>query len=343
MDNLVGEWLTSSSINGTEWNYGQLLQNASAKPAYGRGYFGGLGPGYRSSLVAGQEMEITNYVPRSVEMLNVTICGIPDPYRCGSDGSDGGRYGINRIKQPGVPYTWDGPAWAPYGISGAPLYTGGYWVQVDVVPFGNTYDAGSNMLAAGAPGGTWWPMVPGLLYGESVGIDPRTGKLYAWTNADEHTIWPNHIGPYQQRVHITLPGAHLGGEVSAILELDHLGLAQGIVYAYTWCDDWRSTSWVNVLFSGAPGALNYFTFDGTYQAYLPAGTWKMDVIPWLSGANSPGLAGQSFTLAVSDGQAGGYNVYLEQSGIPIPEFSTVLVVLASGFAAALSILRLCLD
>jgi hypothetical protein len=94
-----------------------------------------------------------------------------------------------------------------------------------------------------------------------------------------------------------------------------------------------------VQFSGAPGLLTYYTFDGHYEAYLPAGSWKMDVIPWLAGAKGPGWGAQTFTLAVSEGQVGGYNVYLEETGVPVPEFPTAIVVLASALAAALSILR----
>jgi len=136
-----------------------------------------------------------------------------------------------------------------------------------------------------------------------------------------------------------LPGAHLGGESSGILELDHLGLVSGVAYTYTWCDDWRTTSWIQVMFSGAPGILSYYTFDGRYQAYVPAGTWKMDVIPWLAGAKAPGYASQSLTVNVSEGAFSNLNVYLEESGVPVPEFPTAIVVLASALAAALSILR----
>jgi hypothetical protein len=347
-DALVGEWLTSGSINGTDdVHVGGVYHKAlpatalpTMNPAQLRTV---LGPGYTFVNPNGF-IETVNYVPRSTMMLNLTICGLPDPYGCGPR-EFYGYQGFDRAfdVRPWTPGKYGAPG-APYGINGQPWYTGGYYVQVEVVPFGNefaavpftsavtgtTYTAG-DMLDAGDYGGAWYPPVPGILYGESCAIDPRTGQLYSWC------IAPNHIGPYQQRMHILLPGAHLGGESSGIMELDLLGLAQGVAYSYTWCDDWRTTSWVNVMFSGAPGAFNLYTFDGVYQAYLPAGTWKMDVIPW--SPDGQGLYSQSFTLAISDGQVGGYNVYLEQSGIPIPEFSTTLIVLASALAAALSIIR----
>jgi hypothetical protein len=344
-DVLVGEWLTSQSINCTESPFqdgrcvdGKIIKGLPQNQLYpdGAGTYASLynvlGPGYTflsdpsfggkgRSVSFNPFYETVNYVPRSTMMLNLTICGIPDPYRAGyTTGTYDALYGMDRILAPNVARPWNDIPYAPYGINGRPLYTGGYYVEVDVVPFGNENNK-------------WYPPVQGLLYGESIAIDPRTGKLFPWS------IPVNHLGPYQQRVHVALPGANLGGEVSAIFELDHLGLARGVAYSYTWCDDWRTTSWVQVQFSGAPGIMNYYTFDGRYEAYLPAGTWKMDVVPWLAGAKSPGYAGQTFNLAISDGQAGGYDVYLEESGIPVPEFPTALVVLASALAASLSILR----
>jgi len=42
---------------------------------------------------------------------------------------------------------------------------------------------------------------------------------------------------------------------------------------------------------------------------------------------------------VSDGAFGAFNVYLEQSQVPIPEFPVAAIVLASALAASLFILR----
>jgi hypothetical protein len=366
-DNLVGEWLTSASINGTgrvvlpttDNPYGQAGQPVvwdttgpnmivkglpeSALPTSNPWSLKNiLGPGYGFSY-DGTHGESVNYVPRSTMMLNLTICGIPDPVQMGS-GASYNDYQFDRAFDTRMyaPGKYGAPG-APYGISGDPWYTGGYYVETEIVPVGRDDVDNNNLVFVTSPKGAdhipfgeyqnWYPSVPGLLFGESCTIDPRTGKLYTWA------IGANHVGPYQQRVQIALPGAHLGGESSGILELDRLGLARGVVYSYTWCDDWRTTSWVSVVFSGAPGIMTYYTFDGRYEAFVPAGTWKMDVIPWLAGAKAPGYASQSFTLAVSEGQVGGYNVYLEESGVPVPEFPTAIVVLVSALAAALSILR----
>jgi hypothetical protein len=353
-DNLVGEWFTSGSINGTDpvvsdpftmdrvWHGGYIIKGTPESalpvgtlPAQRQKLHNILGPGYSQMVAAhgGYGIESTNYVPRSTEMLNITICGLPDPYQSGS-GTFYADRGFDRVFDvaPWKPGKYGAPG-APYGINGQPWYTGGYYVETEVVPFGRDVDNGHTYTAGDGSEiyDGWYPPVAGLLYGESCTIDPRTGMLYPWA------IAANHIGPYQQRVHVTLPGAHLGGESSGIFELDLLGLARGVVYSYTWCDDWRTTSWVSVLFSGAAGTFNIPTLDGVYQAYLPAGTWSMQVVPWTEAGQ--GYHAQSFTLAVSDGQVGGYNVYLEESGIPIPEYTTPLIVLASALAAALTILK----
>jgi hypothetical protein len=78
-----------------------------------------------------------------------------------------------------------------------------------------------------------------------------------------------------------------------------------------------------VTVTGVPGAnitgLNFYTYDGIYQAYLPTGNFKFTI-------SAPGYSPQSWTVSVSPGQTGtGQNVYLEQSNIPVPEFSTIAI------------------
>jgi hypothetical protein len=109
-----------------------------------------LGPGYafyndKASVLAQNPrigpgmLEAVNYVPRSTEMLNLTICGLPDPWStgCGAKKNvDGGydyKFNVSPYKSSPGPY---GAPGAPYGISGQPWYTGGYYVEVEVVPFG---------------------------------------------------------------------------------------------------------------------------------------------------------------------------------------------------------------
>jgi len=169
----------------------------------------------------------------------------------------------------------------------------------------------------------YYPPPPGVLTGESPKYIPE-----------------NHFGPYEQRVKVVIPGAHLGGEASVIFELDLRGLVQGTVYAYTHCGDWRAASWVTILALAADGKeYRWYSFDGAYEMWITPGTYTLHVIEW-SPTKQEGHKVQTFAgFAVSEGSQLAMNFYLEQSGVPIPEFPVATIVLASALAASLFILR----
>lgn len=163
------------------------------------------------------------------------------------------------------------------------------------------------------------------------------GELYY--TADLKPVYVNHLGPYELRYDVVIPGANLGGESSAIFELDRLGLVTGNVLGYTYCDDWRTVSWTNVKFTAADGtAFDYYTSDGRFAAWLKSGPYTASVIFWTP-SKSEGYKVQTIPYYVSDGALGSFNVYLEQSGVPIPEFPSATIALASALAASLFILR----
>jgi len=67
--------------------------------------------------------------------------------------------------------------------------------------------------------------------------------------------------------------------------------------------------------------------------YLPEGTYLLTI-------NSPGIASQALSVAVTGGEVGtAANVYMQQSNIPVPEFSGIAVVAFSALAASLYLLR----
>jgi hypothetical protein len=77
-----------------------------------------------------------------------------------------------------------------------------------------------------------------------------------------------------------------------------------------------------------------------YQAYVPgtqggasgSGTYKFVI-------SSSGYATQTFNFAVSGGMtSGGTNVYLQESNIPIPEFSSNAIIAFATFASSLYLL-----
>jgi len=253
-----------------------------------------------------------NYIPAGTTEVTVIIAGLPDMYNWVNGFSpdpffDMGYEG-NKIA-------------APYGIDAYPNYKGGWTVEVDIVPTGTRY-TGPFPLYRPWINTVWYHPVRGLLMGESAKYIPA-----------------NHLGPYEQRYVVTIPGTHLGGESSLIFELDRRGFVSGQVIGYTWSDDWRSVSWTTVQFTAADGKIyDFYTMDGRFEAWLSAGPYTAAVIFW-SPAKQEGYKVQTMPYHVSDGALGAFNVYLEQSGIPIPEFPVAAVVLASALAASLFILR----
>jgi hypothetical protein len=203
---------------------------------------------------------------------------------------------------------------------------------------------------------TWYPVVPGLLMGESYHIIPGTqaqsGISYTEDNALGltpgsglfalgHSMAPNHLGPYSQQGVWQLGTAHLSGEVSGEWEVDLNGYVSGTALAFTWSNEFRTLSWYTVTVTGASGMVGSpfmaYTNDGIYEFYLTPGTYSMT----LSG---PGYAPTSMaTIAVTDGQGGipgsGNNIGLPPSNIPIPEFSGIAIVAFSALAASLYLLR----
>ena len=189
----------------------------------------------------------------------------------------------------------------------------------------------------------YYPPVNGLLMGESYHIIPGTtatsGISYTEDNALKpeligHSLAANHLGPYSQEGVWQISGSHLSGEASAIFEVDLNGFVSGNVLAFTWSNEFRTLSWGTVSVTGASGASwNFYTFDGVYQAFLPTGNYKFTL-------SEPGYAPQTWSYSVSPGQSGaGANVYLEQSNVPVPEFSAVAVVAFSALAASLYLLK----
>jgi len=96
------------------------------------------------------------------------------------------------------------------------------------------------------------------------------------------------------------------------------------VYCYTYCDDYRTTSWVNLIAKGTAGTFTHYTLDGSYAMWLPAGDYQLTITEW-SPANE-GHRAQTRAIHLSDGQIGQLDFYLEQSNIPIPEMTSPTLV-----------------
>jgi hypothetical protein len=204
-----------------------------------------------------------------------------------------------------------------------------------------------------APGlyAQYYPPVTGLLMGESYHIIPGTTAVSGISLTEDtalnwfvsppgagfvgHSMAANHLGPYSQEGVWQIAGTHNSGEASAVFEVDLNGFITGNVLAFTWSNEFRTLSWGAISVSGAPGGAtwNFYTWDGHYEAFLPTGNYQFSIA-------QPGYAAQTWSVSISPGESGtGQNVYLEQSNIPVPEFSGVAVVAFSALAASVYLLK----
>jgi hypothetical protein len=296
-----------------------------------------------------------NYLPAGVSNLRVNIAGLPmfygDPVFTGW-GCD---FGLDCFS----PDYWSAPGaiFPNEGILGQPDYTGTGWtVEVDFVNWylNGTVNSPNNYYMNYDH--VYYPVVPGLLMGESYHIVPGTTAQSGISLTEDGAVYPghapaglfldhsmamNHLGPYSQQAVWSLPNAHLSGEVSGVWEVDLNGYVTGTALAFTWSNEFRTISWYTVTVTGATGMAGSpfvaYTNDGLYEFYLTPGTYAMTVA-------GPGYAETSMgSIAVTAGQGGnpgsGNNIGLPPTNIPVPEFSGLAVVAFSALAASLYLLR----
>jgi hypothetical protein len=339
--NLVGEWMSSEGVYLTAPGNAQGADFTAAYPGAG---------GY-------------NFLPDGTTNLRVNIAGLPFN-QTGYGDPVFTPYGCDFAFDCYSPGYWSTPGalWPNEGILGQPDYTGTGWtVEVDFV---NWYYSGVPSvysetqvgaaplpLASPADWHTWYPVVPGLLMGESYHIVPGTTATSGISLTEDgalntaflgHSMAMNHLGPYSQQAVWSLPNAHLSGEVSGVWEVDLNGYVTGTALAFTWSNEFRSISWYPVVVTGATGAMQgqsftSYTNDGLYEFYLAPGTYSMT----LSGPGYPETSMGS--IAVTAGQTGtpysGNNIGLPPTNIPVPEFSGLAIVAFSALAASLYLLR----
>ena len=311
-----------------------------------------------------------NFLPGGTTLLHVLMAGLPqqppagkfftnqyfsDPLQGG-----GGTFGDCDFEPTCYPAAYAQYPFPYTGIAGAPDYTGGWTAEADFVPWYANNTGTMELASGGAQSssnpltnlfGQYYPPVTGLLMGESYHIIPGTTALSGISLTEDtalnwyvsppgsafvgHTMAANHLGPYSQEGVWQIAGTHNSGEASAIFEVDLNGFISGNVLAFTWSNEFRTLSWGTISVSGAPGGAtwNFYTYDGIYQAFLPTGQYSFTI-------SQAGYAPQTWSVSVSPGESGsGQNVYLEQSNIPVPEFSGIAVVAFSALAASVYLLK----
>jgi hypothetical protein len=181
-----------------------------------------------------------------------------------------------------------------HGIWGRSAFPGGYsgnWtVMVDFVNWSNS--------------ALNYPPVPALLQGESPYFFPY-----------------NHLGPYQEKQWIKISNDPLTGKASAEFELDLRGYVQATILGMNWDDDVRTLSWASLqIIDSSRYQYYWYSWDGLVDGYLYPGTYQVTISVW---DNNVGYIPVKFVLQVSPGQQASLNYILTESGIPIPEFSTL--------------------
>jgi hypothetical protein len=167
----------------------------------------------------------------------------------------------------------------------------------------------------------------------SYGIPPGTYTIIAY-------VWnPEYPGRYVQLSTVTTTPP-CKGISTVVFEMDLLGRISGFAYTRNYMGDFRAGSWLTSTIEGSTATYRSYTYDGIYWAYVQPDTYvnTMALIPPGTGA---GYTEQSKTAVVTwGGQTDGQNFYLEESGIPIPEFPLVGMLAAiSAIGAAILLLK----
>ncbi len=110
------------------------------------------------------------------------------------------------------------------------------------------------------------------------------------------------------------------------------GLLRGYVYGFDMYDELIPLVWVNVTATNANYKIGTSTGGGgEYEMYVPLGAYNLSV-------NAPGYKPYSQSVFVGEGSASTINMYLYQSGVPVPEFPMQTFALAISFVVAVSLL-----
>ena len=105
----------------------------------------------------------------------------------------------------------------------------------------------------------------------------------------------------------------------------------GKVYTKNHMGDFRETGWANITAAGEHGVFQAGPNQGgSYELFVPPGNYLVT-------AQMPGYIDQAYEVSVSEGGYITYNFYMEQSGVPIPEFHEYATMLMTAVSLLLVI------
>ncbi len=162
----------------------------------------------------------------------------------------------------------------------------------------------------------------------SYGIPPGTYTIVA------EAWYPDYPGRYIQLTTVTATPT-CEGKATVVFEIDLLSRLVGTVYTRNLQGDFLAGSWQTTTVQGANTTVKAWgPVDGTYYTYVRPDTYSVTT----QGAGYKTAARS--VVATWGGVAGGQDFYLDESGVPVPEFPTTgLLALVSVLAASMYLLR----
>jgi hypothetical protein len=113
------------------------------------------------------------------------------------------------------------------------------------------------------------------------------------------------------------------------------GHVHGYVFSFDQYDQLVPVGWADIVATNEAQTFTAYSGEnGFYEMMLPTGTFTLSV-------SEPGYKDYSATIAVSNGSSTAFDVYMERSETPIPEFSGYLaaVVVIAAFASVIVLTR----
>ncbi|MGQ9543430.1 MAG: carboxypeptidase-like regulatory domain-containing protein [Candidatus Bathyarchaeia archaeon] len=130
------------------------------------------------------------------------------------------------------------------------------------------------------------------------------------------------------------------GVTTVIFEMDRMGKIAGFVWTRNWMGDFRAASWLEQTAAGAKVSKKAYSFDGSYSVFVTPDTYKITSALVPPGKDAGYKSASRTAVATWGGVTGGQDFYLEESGIPIPEFPAAgIMALISALAASLYLLK----
>ena len=170
--------------------------------------------------------------------------------------------------------------------------------------------------------------------GDHLGYGLMWGQTYTIVVTEE-----NQIGYVQLATVTATPTC--AGITTVIFEMDRMGRISGFVWARNWMGDFRAASWIQTTAAGATASLKAWgPMDGYYYTYTrpDAYTVTAELVP--PGGDAGYKSASRTVVTTWGGASDGQDFYLEESGIPIPEFPAAgILALVSALAASLYLLR----